>query len=491
MVAGHLFDASRRDVAVPSLWPRRKPTCLTAAVLCLVLAGSPARAENPAAGSPLHDPLPEPLAAPYSIAPIDPGLSEFKSALLALGYNFQINYTNEVAVNPVGGAQQSAIYEGLLELGVDADLDRIMNWKGASFHVNAFQIHGHGLTTYNIFNYSTISSIEARATTRLFEAWFEQELFGGFASIRLGQLAADSEFLNSDFDALYWNGTFGWPNFTSNNLPGTGPGYPLTTPGIRVKIVPDDHTTFLFAVFNGDPAGSGLDSARAQIDNCCGINFRLRDPPLLFGQAEFENIPADGSQDLAGKLRIGSWYHFGPFADYFLATNGRPLADPRSTGQALVHSGDVGVYAILDQMLWRAPGDNPWRGIGAFVQVMAAPPDRNLLSLEIQAGVNFMGLWDARPSDIFGAAFSYSRVSPALGANQRVAQFFDDDAALVQSYEIAFELTYQVQIVQGFIVQPDFQYIFRPGGGTRDPLHAAVGRIPDAAVFGLRTGFKF
>jgi porin len=52
-------------------------------------------------------------------------------------------------------------------------------------------------------------------------------------------------------------------------------------------------------------------------------------------------------------------------------------------------------------------------------------------------------------------------------------------------------VTYQAQISPSWIVQPDFQYIFRPGGGVIDPVNPAVGKIPDAAVFGLRTSISF
>lgn len=472
---------------------RQRRSLLGALPLALVafLSCRPAHAENPAAGSPLHDPLPEPLAAPYSIAPIDPRLYEFKKALLDLGYNFQVNYTGEVLGNPVGGARQGAAYEDLLEMGLDGDLDRIAGLEGASFHINAFAIHGRGLTTYNIFNFSTISGIEAVRTTRLFEAWFEQELFGGLASIRLGQLAADTEFLASDFDALYWNGTFGWPNLTSFDLPGTGPHYPVTTPGVRLKFMPNDQTALLIALFNGDPAGVGLDAGMAEVKNCCGINFRLKDPPFLIGQAEFTYALPFTAEGLAGKLRIGGWHHFEKFNDYFLSTDGLSLADPASNGIPVVHISNQATYGILDQMIWHKPGADPWKGIGLFVLAMAAPPDRNLLTVEIEGGVNFMGLWDARPDDIFGAAFTYNRVSPSVTALERVAASFSEKPVPIRDYEILLEATYQAQIVPGFVIQPDFQYVFHPGGGAINPLNPSAGRIPDAAVFGLRTVVKF
>jgi porin len=61
----------------------------------------------------------------------------------------------------------------------------------------------------------------------------------------------------------------------------------------------------------------------------------------------------------------------------------------------------------------------------------------------------------------------------------------------VRTYELALEVSYQAQIGPGWIVQPDFQYIFRPGGGVVDPIDPSVRRIPDAAVIGLRTTISF
>ncbi len=474
---------------------RRQPASRALALILFALftplAVGPIHAEDPHAGSPLYDPLSHPLSTETSIAPLIPQLNEFKQALIALGYNFQVNYTGEGLGNPVGGAQQSAAYEGLLELGIDGDLNRIAGLKGASFHINAFQIHGHGLTTYNIYNFATISGIEARRTTRLFEAWVEQELFDGLASIRFGQLTADSEFLANELDVLYWNGTFGWPVLTSFDLSGTGPHYPLTTPGIRLKITPNKQTAFYIALFNGDPAGVGQDVAQAETKNCCGINFRLKDPPLVMGQVDFAYVLPIGEQGLTGKFRVGGWYSFDTFNDQFVATDGLPLADPASNGIPVVHRGNQAAYALMDQMIWKHPGEDPWRGIGFFALAMAAPAVQNLISFEFQFGVNFTGLWDARPHDSFGVAIDYSRVSPNVASFDRVAAAFSEIPAPIRDDELLLEATYQAQIVPGLFIQPDFQYVFHPGGGAIDPLNPFVGRIPDAAVFGLRTVVKF
>ena len=51
----------------------------------------------------------------------------------------------------------------------------------------------------------------------------------------VGQIAADDEFITSQYASIFVNATFGWPDLTSANLPSGGPAYPLATPGVRVK----------------------------------------------------------------------------------------------------------------------------------------------------------------------------------------------------------------------------------------------------------------
>ena len=108
-----------------------------------------------------------------------------------------------------------------------------------------------------------------------------------------------------------------------------------------------------------------------------------------------------------------------------------------------------------------------------------------------EAGITFMGLWKERTDDTFGCAASYSRLSPSISALDRDAASFAGQALPIRTYELALEVTYQAQIGPSWIVQPDFQYIFRPSGGVSDTVNPLVGRIPEAAVFGLRTSISF
>jgi porin len=114
------------------------------------------------------------------------------------GVKFAITYIGEVLGNPTGGAKQGAVYEDRINFAVDVDLEKLLNLKQVSFHANAFQIDGGGLTRGALLNFLGVSGIEAQPTTRLYEIWLEKK-WGEKVALRAGQLAADTEFINSKY----------------------------------------------------------------------------------------------------------------------------------------------------------------------------------------------------------------------------------------------------------------------------------------------------
>jgi porin len=230
----------------------------------------------------------------------------------------------------------------------------------------------------------------------------------------------------------------------------------LATPGARLKVTPNEHVTLLAAIFNGDPAGTGF-TGLEQIKDPAGINFRLNDPPLLFGEAQFSYNQDKASSGLAGTVKIGAWYHFGAFDDNHFGFDGKSLADPEPNGEPLTHTGNYAIYGVIDQMLWRLPGDDPKKGVGAFARIAGSPEDRNLMDFYADAGVNFIGVLAQRPDDVFGCAAAFSRLSPPVTAFDQDSVFFSGELSAVRNYELALELTYQAQILPGWTVQPDFQ----------------------------------
>src|SRR5213080_662985 len=165
------------------------------------------------------------------------------------GIKFAATYIGETLGNVSGGLKQGAIYEGRLNLAIDADLQKLLGLQQLTFHANMFQIHGEGLSRSNLQNFMMVSGIEALPSTRLYEAWFEKKWGDNKASLKLGQLAVDSEFFNTKYTSVLTNASMGWPAITSVDLPSGGPSPPLAAVGARLLVNVNDNLTVLGAIF--------------------------------------------------------------------------------------------------------------------------------------------------------------------------------------------------------------------------------------------------
>jgi len=420
--------------------------------------------------------------APPSLTDSIPQLasvSAFKKQLADKGIGFQINYIGDVFGNPSGGQKQGAAYDGRLELVIDADLEKLTGIQGGAFHTNGYWITGGGLTSNYVGSLMPVTNTEALVTVRLYELWYEQKFYDKVA-LRFGQLAADTEFLLSKYGALFVNGTYGWPAFTAANLPGGGPAYPLATPGVRLKLGADsDPFTVLLAAYNGDPAGKNC-LGNPQKCNAYGMTFALDTSPLAMQEIQYRYNQAKDAQGLAGSVKLGSYQHFGNFDDLRYDFAGLPIALTGNYPGQL--RGNWGIYGVWDQQILKLAADGS-KSVGLFVRAMGSPEDRNLINFYIDGGLNFAGLVPNRPDDVFGVAGAYGKISNALRSYQ-----YDSGAYPVQNYEAMIEVTYQAALMPGWTIQPDFQYIFHPGGNIAD---ASGLPAKDALVLGVRTSMAF
>jgi porin len=116
------------------------------------------------------------------------------------------------------------------------------------------------------------------------------------------------------------------------------------------------------------------------------------------------------------------------------------------------------------------------------------PNDRNLICFYADGGLLYKGLVPGRPDDKVGIAAAHARV----GNN---ARGLDADIGLfghffypVRTGETMIEMMYQAQLAPWWMLQPDLQYIIRPGGGVLNPGGSLR---PNAWVIGLRSSLNF
>jgi porin len=422
--------------------------------------------------------------------------NEWHDGLAAKGLTFSATYIGDFIGNVSGGTARGDIHLGRFEFSVDANLEKLVGWTGGRFFANTYEIYGHGLTRDYIHNLATISETEALPDARLYMAYFEQSSYNNALNIRVGQQAADVEFFDSETDDLFINATFGWPAIEASNLPAGGPSPPIGALGIRVKAALSDRITAFAAVFNGDAAAPG--PGDPQLRDNHGLAFRINDPPWYIGQVRFDYDINIGGRPLAGNITPGGWYHSGQFDDQRFTAQGLSIADPSGTGIAAKLRGNFGIFATVEQTLYRPasvtePGvSNSLPGITAFGRIAYSPPDRNLIDLYLDGGIGFVGLVPNRPLDRMGAGVAYMRISGADQNLDRDTQFFTGLPSPVRSSEKVLELIYEAHIRPGWLIAPYFQYVFRPSGGIPNPNDpSGLSRIGDAAVFGVTTTIKY
>lgn len=411
-----------------------------------------------------------------------------RTTLKDKGVDVGITYTGESLSVLSGGLRRGTTYEGQLDVTVDTDLATLVGWQGGKAQVRAFQIHDGGRNAAELTgSIADPSNIDARPSTRLYTAWLQQD-FGKAASIRVGQLAADDEFLISTTAGGLINGTFGWPPIVSANLPSGGPGYPLAAPGMRLQINPSDTVSLIAAVFSGDPAGKNC-NGNPQACNNHGTTFSLSGGTFWIGEAQYQVNQGDKAQGLAAAYKIGAWYHSTNFADQHFGIDPSGATVSLATTPAaspLNHRGDWGLYGVIDQMLWR--GNQ--KDASVFLRGGVSPSDRNLVAWYVDGGIGFNGLIPSRPNDTLTFGVGHSSISGDAANLDRDVRFLSGAPFPVRTAETVFELSYMAQLAPWLTFQPDIQYIVNPGGNSPDPSNP-TGAVGNAFVIGARITMNF
>ena len=404
-----------------------------------------------------------------------------RTALKNKGIDIGITSIDEVFGVLSGGVRRQGSYEGQLEFTLDADLAKLIGWKGATTHVTVLDIRDSGRNVIqNTGSISDPSNIDALPTVRLYDAWFQQEI-GDRLTVRVGQILADGEFMTAPSTAGLVNGTFGWDDLLGANMLNGGPAYPLAVPGAMLEAKLTDSIKLKSALFSGNSAGSGCTKQPQECD-LYGTTFSTTGGALVMSELQFAVNQGKDAVGLPGTYKLGGWLASADFNDLHFGISGAGTtvslgSDPSAT--PLKHSGDGGIYAVADQTVWRGNQQS----LSLFLRGGYAPPDRNLVTYYVDGGAALKGPVSGRPDDVLTLAVAYAKISPDAAAADR------DAASVVRDYETVFELDYSARIAPWWTIQPDVQYVIHPNGGQNptDPTR----RIGNAFVTGIRSTVKF
>jgi porin len=179
-----------------------------------------------------------------------------------------------------------------------------------------------------------------------------------------------------------------------------------------------------------------------------------------------------------------------------------PLADADSSGNPQTHPWNYGFYWILDQMLYREPGElgtaaslskdgksvaatkgskqivgKPSKqGLGWFGRIAFEPQDRNFVGFYFESGLVYTGLIPTRDEDQLGVGFTYAQLTD--GARKTL----ELEGSRGVGAEMVLEFTYKAILTPWLYIQPDAQFIINPGA-TQD--------LNNAFVIGMRVSLNF
>ena len=359
-----------------------------------------------------------------------------RPALSAYGIQPYLTYTGLLWSNLAGGDKSGVQLNGYLDCGVEVDLAKLGAWDGLGFHADFHWWQGREPTNKLIGGVlaMALSDWEAADTFRVYNIYARQAFADDRLVIKLGQLAADTDFMVSRYGGTFLNAAFG--DLPSQNLNIDAPVYPLAAPGFFASTRPWPWLAGRFGAYTADAgddvAGNhGFDWA---LGNNAGYTFF----------SELAATAPDGR--LPGTYTLGGIYDTGGSEQF---------------GTGMERSSHYELYLMGDQALLADAHDTPT--VGVFARISGSPQDaRTVVGVYADAGIAWFGPLASRPRDVLGVAVSVLRFTQGFQQQSRAV------GTPVSSGETLLEVTYQAALTPWLVVQPDLQFFFDPAFSRRD-----------------------
>ena len=335
----------------------------------------------------------------------------YRTKLTENGIDAALTYKGEFSKPTKRGLQKKTSYLENLDLKISLDAEKILSLKDTSFFIYGLGSRGSekgNSPSANVGDHQGTSNIEAPVDDfKVYEAWVQKEFFDKKLSVLFDLHDLNSEFYVTETSGLFLNSSFG----IGKDLSQTGVNgpsiFPFTAPAIRVKAQQEEFylQAALFNAQAGDP------------DNLKGTHARM-------GGSDGTLAIAELGITTSGKFAVGAWSYNRTFSH---------ISEPNQVSNS-------GYYLLADH--------NVTENTSAFLRYGVAANGPNEVGTCVTGGFVFnkalgFGITSVTPSEAHKAA------SEAAGAPL--------------STETTFELTYKHEIYPGISLQPDYQYVTRPG----------------------------
>ncbi|MCG6932236.1 MAG: carbohydrate porin [Gallionella sp.] len=355
-----------------------------------------------------------------------------RSAMHNAGYDWEIVYKLDL-LGQVSRPADKAYGLDNLDIKLALDGEKIAGMAGSSALLYVLSnrggkpsaLAGHSAGVDNI------ETPEDANTTKLYQAWVQQNFLQDRLSVLAGLYDLNSEFYVTESASIFIQPVYG----IGAELAGTGQNgpsiFPTTSFGMRVKAQAGGY--YLQAAV--------LDGVPGDPNNPHGthIQFNKGDGALDVLEG---SVPLGASEDAPdNRLSLGVWQYTARFDDLVdVDAGGNPV-------KRLSHGG----YAMLEKVL-REPGSDQ-AGISGFVRAGKNDGDTTQFDMTWNAGLVFSGLLPGRDQDQFGIAYAQER-------NGEKWRIFSGNPVV---FERSLEMTWRYVATPAVVLQPDAQYLISHG----------------------------
>lgn len=404
----------------------------------------------------------------------------FRSHLDSRGITLETVNTTDTGSNINRKGRNSALVIGDIDLLLTLNAEKLVGWQGATLFLYGLGLYGGNIAEGR--DAQGVSNISGKNTWKLFEAWYQQNVFQERLSLLAGLYDVTSEFdVISSASELFVNSSFGTnPTFalSGKNGPSTFPNASL---GFRAQAKLTDNITLRAVVADGVPGDppDNPDTTSVKLRHQDGILLTTElayyvgkpDPQETVGQgvgAErprrlvFRRLGRAAALQYDAKFALGGWFYTTDFDD---------LSERNSAGNPVKRNGTHGIYGLAEQLVYgeQGPGE---QGLWLFGEVAYANPKVNRFSHYLGGGLVYRGLIPGRDFDETGFGFAIARNSSHYKDGQR------QEGQRVSDQEVALEWTHTINLSPALTIQPDVQYIIHPNTDpTRNNALALIMRL--------------
>ncbi|WP_233581992.1 MULTISPECIES: carbohydrate porin [unclassified Asaia] len=445
------------------------------------------RVNKPLPAHPSSKPVVPPFEHPDALFPDPAGVLSW---LRSKGVAFLMSTTNEfsgAATKPTPGFsqyRQGASGAGQVNTSLHMDWSKLAGIPGFATHT--IFTSRYGMTGNRMFgdwlgHSSEIYGGAGNVVLHLVMAYGEENLLGGRIAIAGGRVSELTDFSSSPLFCNFVNNSIcGRPRAAADN--DFISRYPAGVWGVRFRGRPSQYTYVQTGVYFPERNMFGPEYNRSGFKFSGGSAIRGQSVPVEMGWE-----PRFGAQKgLPGHYKIGARLMNVPLADVYADDDGRSFAWSRRSARQ--HPRSWGTWFEADQKIWvphqaghPASGD---RGTTILAGFILNDKRVSLRHWQTYFGVVNRGFIASRPEDALNIIGMYEAMSPGVSATE--AAYLDQGliarlpyrATGVQTHAAVLEANYQIQVMRGVAIAPDYQIFINPNGQNN---------LRTAHVFGFKS----